>query len=344
MAPVNILKFGVSSPADTTPIKNLKAAGYGSKDILGVVGKSEGNGCVNDFSRTLSTHVWEPLIPESAVTIFSGGTEGVLSPHVTFIVEDSNLTGLQAAIGRTRVLEPHEIGTSIHAQEVAMSVRALLKSSNIPKELVHLVLIKCPLLTSEKVEIIKAAAKVAVTTDTYESMAKSRYASAVGIAVALDELEETRLDEAMRNETSWSSKASCSSGAELEDCHILIIASDSSPGTIRALSAHMDDAIDVKAIFQMLEQIKTDRGSVIQVFAKAEADPRGKIRGNRHTMNTDSDIHSTRHARAAVGGLIAGLVGDTQIYVSGGAEGQGPAGGGSLCVIYRVASSLPLEV
>jgi cyanuric acid amidohydrolase len=52
-------------------------------------------------------------------------------------------------------------------------------------------------------------------------------------------------------------------------------------------------------------------------------------------MNTDSDIHSTRHARAAVGGLLAGLVGDTQIYVSGGAEGQGPPGGGNLCIIYR---------
>ncbi len=53
-------------------------------------------------------------------------------------------------------------------------------------------------------------------------------------------------------------------------------------------------------------------------------------------MNTDSDLHSTRHARAAVGGLVAGLVGDAAVYVSGGAEGQGPSGGGSLCLVYRV--------
>jgi cyanuric acid amidohydrolase len=227
---------------------------------------------------------------------------------VTFIVEDSNPTGLQALVGRTRMLEPDEIGTPTHAQEAATSVRSLLKASGIAKQAVHLVLIKCPLLTSEKLEIIKATSKTAVTTDTYESMAKSRYASAVGIAIALEELEASRLDEAMRNETSWSAKASCSSGAELEDCHILIIASDPSPGNLRALSTHMDDAIDVKPIFQMLKQIKSERGEVVQVFAKAEADPRGKIRGKRHTMNTDSDIHSTRHARAAVGGLIAGLV------------------------------------
>ena len=76
---------------------------------------------------------------------------------------------------------------------------------------------------------------------------------------------------------------------------------------------------------------------MVQVFAKAEADPRGKIRGNRHTRDTDSDIHSTRHSRAAVGGLVAELVGDTLVYVSGGVEGQGLVGGGGLCIIYRVS-------
>jgi cyanuric acid amidohydrolase len=264
----------------------------------------------------LSTHVWEPLIAESAITIFSGGTEGVLSPHVTFIVKESKPTGLQAAVGRTHMLEPHEIGTPIHAQQVAASVRTILQQSRIPKTHVHLVLIKCPLLTSAKVEIIKAASRTAVTTDTYESMAKSRYASAVGIAVALDELEESKLEEAMLNQSSWSSNASCSSGAELEDNHILIIASDPSSGNLRALSTYMQDAIDAGALIRILDQVKSEQGKVIQVFAKAEADPSGSIRGNRHTMNTDSDLHSTRYARAAVGGLIAGLVGDAQVYVS----------------------------
>ena len=177
---------------------------------------------------------------------------------MTFILRESNPTGLQAAVGSTRVLKPHEIGTSIHAQEVASSVRTMLKQSGIPKDHVHLVLIKCPLLNSAKVEIIKAASKTAVTTDTYESMAKSRYASAVGIAVALEELEENGLEEAIRNETSWSRKASCSSGAELEDNHILIIASNPSSGNLRAASAYMNDAIDAGAILRILDQIKRE--------------------------------------------------------------------------------------
>ena len=72
------------------------------------------------------------------------------------------------------------------------------------------------------------------------------------------------------------------------------------------------------------------------MLAKAEASPSGEIRGRRHTMLDDSDIHSTRHARALVGGVLAGVIGDTMLYVSGGAEHQGPAGGGPVAIISRV--------
>jgi hypothetical protein len=58
MSPINILKFPVSSPADTSPLIELRKAGCEPSQIMAVVGKSEGNGCVNDFSRTLSTVVW----------------------------------------------------------------------------------------------------------------------------------------------------------------------------------------------------------------------------------------------------------------------------------------------
>jgi cyanuric acid amidohydrolase len=60
------------------------------------------------------------------------------------------------------------------------------------------------------------------------------------------------------------------------------------------------------------------------------------VRGYRHTMLDDSDVGSTRHARAAVGGLVAGLSGTGAVYVSGGAEHQGPPGGGPVAVIARV--------
>ena len=55
-------------------------------------------------------------------------------------------------------------------------------------------------------------------------------------------------------------------------------------------------------------------------------------------MLDDSDIHASRHARALVGGVLAGVFGETQLFVSGGAEHQGPDGGGPLAVIARRAA------
>jgi cyanuric acid amidohydrolase len=75
--------------------------------------------------------------------------------------------------------------------------------------------------------------------------------------------------------------------------------------------------------------------AIAQVLAKAEPSPDGMLRGWRHTMLSDTDISPTRHARAAVGGLLAGLTGSPAIYVSGGAEHQGPPGGGPVTLIAR---------
>lgn len=405
MPPALLHKFPTSSPSDTTPLTSLLKLGYTRSDILGIIGKTEGNGCVNDFSRTLAAFVWENLLlhPETetgtstgtsgtstggtSVVIFSGGTEGVLSPHVTFVVREGQQqpqekgegegsegkekrTGLKAAVGRTWQLQPWEIGGKSQVDCVAVTVRKMLEEEKIRPEQVALVLVKCPLLTSEKIAKIHAFSSSSrneqlITSDTYESMALSRHASAIGVGVGLRELAPERVEEVLNNGTFHSSRASCSSGAELEACHILILANDDdnnpsppsspSPSTTekeeaeknqpptlyRAFPGTMSSAIDITNLQTLLHTALTPlppytSASLIQIFAKAEADPTGMInRKYRHTMLTDSDVQSTRHARAAVGGLIAGVSGDCCVYVSGGAEGQGPRGGGGLCVVVR---------
>ncbi|GAA5859978.1 hypothetical protein JCM8547_003042 [Rhodosporidiobolus lusitaniae] len=346
-SPVRIFKYTTTGPEDTTSLHRLKEEeGFEAGEIMAVVGKTEGNGCVNDFSRTLSSHVWHSLIPPSSIAVFSGGTEGVLSPHVTFIAKEKGgeATGLVAMAGKTRPFEPEEVGTEKQVREVEKTVKGMLEHANLSPSSVHLVLVKCPLLTSSKIASIRAKGFNPVTTDTYDSMAKSRYATALGIAVALEELEGTdeKVEEGLKSGGEhWSAKASCSSGAELEECHILLLASSEEEvkggkKKVKAVSSYMKDAIDADSLLALLSRVKSDSGRVLQVFIKAEASPSGLVRGNRHTMSTDSDLHSTRHARAAVGGLVAGLTGDPAVYVSGGAEGQGPPGGGSLTVVYEV--------
>ncbi|KAL2827358.1 cyanuric acid hydrolase/Barbiturase [Aspergillus cavernicola] len=277
MAAVDVFKYRTSSPADTSPLSRLEKEGYSAADVVAVVGKTEGNGCVNDFSRTLSSHVWESKIPSSAVTVFSGGTEGVLSPHVTFLVRSKQRTGLVACSGQTRDFASQEIGTETQGREIAATISEMLNKAGIQKEAVHLVLIKCPLLTSTDIEQIRAAGQTPITTDTYSSMALSRYASAIGIALALDEISAEKVSTALESghEAVWSSRASCSSGAELQNCHIMILAADpqEQQGQLRAISGHMEDAMDARVLLEMLDQIKAENGKVVQVFVKAEADP-----------------------------------------------------------------------
>ena len=82
---------------------------------------------------------------------------------------------------------------------------------------------------------------------------------------------------------------------------------------------------------------RIDISRIVQVLAKADPSPDGMLRGFRHTMLDDTDISATRHVRAAVGGMIASLIGCPAAFVSGGAEHQGPPGGGPVAVIARVS-------
>jgi cyanuric acid amidohydrolase len=100
----------------------------------------------------------------------------------------------------------------------------------------------------------------------------------------------------------------------------------------------MKDAIDgegVREAFKATGIDSADTKRIVNVFAKAEADPSGYVRGARHTMLNDSDVNHSRMARAVVGGVIASIVGDPTVYVTGGAEHQGPSGGGPVAVIAK---------
>ncbi len=329
-------------PDDLGPLDALEIAGLAPEHVIAMVAKSEGNGCVNDFSRTLATHAWERVLPDTAITIVSGGTEGVLSPHVTLLAqgpENARLPagGLLANVGRTEAIPPYEIGRPAHIDAVADTVRELVGAVGVDTAAVQLALVKTPLLTFEKVTACAAAGMPPVTTDPYESMARSRRAAALGVAVALGECSREQAEESIEyGAAAFSSVASVSAGGELDDCHVVLLARGDDDGPLRALHTVMADALDMASVAELLGAVEAEGGRLIQVFAKAEADPTGRIRGRRHTMLTDSDIHSTRHARAAVGGLLVAMVGDGCLYVSAGAEAQGPPGGGPVTVVYEV--------
>ncbi len=200
---------------------------------------------------------------------------------------------------------------------------------------VHFVQIKCPLLTQQRVGDATARSEAVATHDTLRSMGLSRAASSLGVAVALGEIPRATIIEAAigADFSFFSGRASASAGIELMNHEIIVLGmSDSWSGRLAVDHAVMADAIDVAPVRAALARLD---GRLVAMLAKAEASHDGKLRGFRHTMLDDSDISSTRHARAFVCGALAGLVGHAEIYVSGGAEHQGPDGGGPVAVIVE---------
>jgi cyanuric acid amidohydrolase len=362
----DVMRIPTHGPGDVSGLMALIDSGaLEPSSILAVLGKTEGNGGVNDFTReyavaalcnALSPHLkLAPREVEARIAfVMSGGTEGVLSPHITVFTRGPSPEGadegpsekrLSVGIAHTRDFLPEEIGRDAQIDETAKAVRAAMRDARIDAAAdVHFVQVKCPLLTSERVQEAGARGRTVVTASGYASMGYSRGASAIGVAKALGEIgAEVGEGQVLKDWTLYSSVASCSAGIELmHNVVILFGASRFSSSPFRISHAVVQDAIDLSAVMQALESVglsaldPRSQSGLVNIFAKAEASPDGIIRGLRHTMLEDSDINATRHARAAVGGLIGGVAGAGAVYVSGGAEHQGPAGGGPVAVIARV--------
>ncbi len=368
---VGVWRVSCSGPADLSGVQALVDAGeLVPAEIVAVMGKTEGNGCVNDHTREFASMAWShflagPLacrpeqVGERVALVMSGGTEGVLSPHFTVFTRrwlpEHGRAGdkrLVLGIAHTADFAPEEIGRLAQVEATAAAVQAAMLDAGIRQTTdVHFVQIKCPLLTAGKVNEALARGAATVTRDSYESMGWSRGASALGVAVALGEvtLEDVRQAGVLGDSALYSARASASAGIELDNNVVIVLGEAmGSASSFRIGHSVMRDAVDAGSVRRLLRNafgldVDVDPEAVaerlVNLLAKAEASPSGTVRGERHTMLDDSDINATRHARAAVGAVLASVAGHTALYVSGGAEHQGPPGGGPVAAIVRLEPS-----
>ena len=357
-------RVAMRHPADMAGIETLFDTGaLDPTRIVAILGKTEGNGCVNDFTRAyavsaLATMLASRLgttpavVAERVAMVMSGGTEGGLAPHfLLFSVTETDgppTGGLAIGTAFTPEFLPEELGRMAQVEATAAAVRAAMADAGIPSVAdVHYVQVKCPLLTSERIAEAEGRGATVATHDTYRSMGLSRGASALGVALALGEVGADRLSDAVIGEdlSLWSGVASASAGVELTRNEIVVLGNSPAwAGRLRIAHDVMQDGIDFPAIQRALRasgldaagQLAPDqRGRLAALLAKAEPSSTGRIRGNRHIMNDDSDINASRHARALVGGVAAAATGRTDLFISGGAEHQGPDGGGPVAVIVE---------
>lgn len=359
---VGVFKLPMMNPSDVSALEGLIESGeVNPAEIVALIGKTEGNGGANDFTRGFATLSYSlalsrrlGLTPDEVARrvafVWSGGTEGVLSPHATLFTRSPCAAAsdkrLAFGVAITRDFAPEDIGTMIEVREVAAAVRRAQVEAGVadPRD-VHYVQVKGPLLTPALVADADRRGVKLVTRDPNGSKPYARGASALGVAVALGEVEEAALSDAAiaQRMDLYSSVANTSAGGELKNCEILLFGNSASAGgDLRIGHAVLSDVVDADAVRRAAlsaigdEKAAIDAQRIVAIFAKAEAPPTGMVRGRRTTMLSDADINYERHARAALGAVITSVTGDAAIFVSGGTEHQCKPGEAPIAAIVRV--------
>ena len=211
---IDVAKIEIKSVMDASGLEELILAGRMQADeVVAVIGKTEGNGGVNDFTRILSDQAFRGVLSKHGTRnaeavkqipmVWSGGCDGVITPHATVFArngttgpaKESRLT-IGTAIS-PRIL-PEDIGRPAMVEKVAQGVGAAMKDAGIsdPRD-VHYVQTKTPLLTVESVQDAHSRGQP-VACEVHDSMGVSNGTTGLGIGVALSEISMPEAEEICR--------------------------------------------------------------------------------------------------------------------------------------------------
>ena len=358
---------GVSDASELT--KLIDDGVLGANRIIAIIGKTEGNGGVNDYTRIIADRAFrEAIIAKGAAPeqvrqipiVWSGGTDGVISPHATIFAtipadeaEQTDEPRLTVGFAMSEPILPEEIGYLGMVEKVAAGVKIAMERAGItdPKD-VHYVQTKTPLLTIHTIREAKSRGATVWTEQTHESMDLSNGTTGLGVALALGEIEKPTNADVMHNRELYSSVASCSSGVELDQAQIVVVGNARGiGGRYRIGHSVMKDALDQDGIWaairaaglELPERPHTSdiNGRLVNVFLKCEVSQDGTVHGRRNAMLDDSDVHWHRQIKSCVGGVTAAVTGDPAVFVSVSAAHQGPEGGGPVAAIVDLGSGEP---
>ena len=367
--PIEVRKVPIHSVSDASELTRLIDDGVlEAGRVVAIIGKTEGNGGVNDYTRILADRAFrEALVARGAPAdqvrqipvVWSGGTDGVISPHATIFATVDPAKRAVRAVREPRLtvgfamsepILPEEIGYVAMVTKVADAVKVAMERAGItdPAD-VHYVQTKTPLLTIHTIRDAKSRGEKVWTEHTHESMDLSNGTTGLGVAVALGEIEMPTDADIMHNRGLYSAVASCSSGVELDQAQVVVVGNARGVGgRYRIGHGVMQDALDADGIWSAIRDAGLDlperprssdlEGRLVNVFLKCEVSQDGKVHGRRNAMLDDSDVHWHRQIKSCVGGVTASVTGDPAVFVSVSAAHQGPDGGGPVAAIVDLGA------
>ena len=361
--PIEVRKVPIEHVSDAAGLARLIDDGVLEADrVIAVIGKTEGNGGVNDYTRMIADRAFREVLVakgtrsaeavQQVPIVWSGGTDGVISPHATVFATRPRVAGeptdeprLTVGFAMSEVLLPEDIGRGAMIEKVAAAVRSAMVEAGIddPAD-VHYVQTKTPLLTIHTIRDAKSRGQSVWTEETHLSMDLSNGCTALGVAVGLGEIEPPADEQVMHDRDLYSAVASCSSGVELDRAQVVVVGNARGVGgRYRVGHSVMRDALDADGIWAAVRDAGLELperphwsdldGRLVNVFLKCEASQDGTVRGRRNAMLDDSDVHWHRQIKSCVGGVTAAVTGDPAVFVSVSAAHQGPEGGGPVAAI-----------
>ena len=148
-APIEVRKVPLHNVSDASELAKLIDDGVMEADrVIAVIGKTEGNGGVNDYTRIIADRAFREVLLEKGSRskeevaqvpiVWSGGTDGVISPHATIFatlpedaVEKTDEPRLTVGYAMSEVLLPEDIGRVAMVEKVAEGVRRAMEAAGI---------------------------------------------------------------------------------------------------------------------------------------------------------------------------------------------------------------------
>lgn len=358
-----VYRLPMAAPDDTSGLKFLLASGQiKAEEIVGIIAQTEGTGYARGYTSLCMQLLLSEFLGLTPQAVFDqipmmmiGLCGGLMSPHYTVFTrspaaapsQPPGPTRLSVGAANTRVLAPEEYGTLAQAKLVAEAVQTAIADGKIDSlEDVHCVEVKCPAMTPARLEDAAKRGQAVVSTNLGQASSLSKGASALGIALALEEITLTQLQDGVinRDRTLYTQRGSVSAGGEQSACRVLVMGNSSrSVSTYRVGHGVMADQLDTQGIYDALQLAglqssvpltSEQQQRIIQVFVNCGADAVTSVRQRRHTIHSDFlSGYAGIVAKAVANAVVASVTGDPMLLASAGNEHQGAPGSNLVAAI-----------
>lgn len=328
---VSVHPFAIHHAEDASGLAAILPNVQGARRIV-LLAKIPGPAMLNDSCRELAQRVFRDALDGTPCPLLlSVGCEGIGSAGGWLLAEDGRTENGRAegtearlcfGLAATETIPESERGTDAQIATVAAAVTVAMAQAGLTPEQTALVLVKNPVRRSQE-----------------GATARARGAAALGAAIALGELAVARLDDP----ACFCGRAMALSGTEIDRAEVVVLGNRPGAGGSLLIGSRMlDDLLDLRSARRLLRELGAsfDPEGVLSaalplVLFKAGLRPDGLLRG-RATHAYGTDMPADKHLRAAASGVMGALLGATDIFISGGAEHQGPAGA---CLLAAVAQA-----